>query len=83
MEFLIDIETPKINVNVTIERNYNSISDAIDAVLIEFESQNYNLAIWEEKSLNLAELIFLTDTFEDMYKINIKQKKEKSDALLL
>ena len=73
--------------DVSLERHYKKLTDAVEDIMNELESHKYSLAVWQDEDQNNAEIVFLDDSFKDVYHINIKKilnkKEEKSDALLL
>jgi len=68
-----------------LQRSYENMTEAIENVMLEFESQKYSITLWQDYDKRETEIVFLNEDFLDVYHIiiNQKQKEEKSDALLL
>jgi uncharacterized protein YigA (DUF484 family) len=84
---IFSIFVQSLSGDISLKRSHNDMAEAVEDILRELESQNFSLAIWEDDEKNNAEIVFLDDSFQDVYHININRilnkKEEKSDALLL
>lgn len=85
MRFSIFVQS--LEGDISLERSHEKMADAVEDIMDELESHNYSIALWQDEDQNNAEIVFLDDSFKDVYHININKilnkKEEKSDALLL